>query len=411
MVFNVNIIQKITERTGFKAQPDAVISNFELPIGYNSLYKEVLAPNLQIRIKKNKKRGKRYTKTFYYRHKDKLTKLGEFPELKFKTALKAVELLKNDSPKVEQTTLKSAFERYKIQLCGNLKPATMAKNEKLFRALTSLHNKSLKSLKKSDFIGICTRYHIQEKFTTAEQIFNLSRSVLNFSAASGLLNDNPLVNVRFKQIFSVKLGEYGYLSPDDPTSLSHLIRYIFKYNNTKSVRNALVLGLLTGLRSQNVRELKKEQLKKNENGYYLEFSANQTKSNRNERLGIPSRLAEWLLKFDFQNDLFFPGVRGGILSDSTLSKALQPYSNMQFHEGSRFVFHSLRKVLSSFCGKELGLNSRLAIEKCLFHDISSTLGSSTHGTYDKSTYENDTRKVLEFWLDYICKIGEIDVLA
>ncbi|CZE47151.1 tyrosine-type recombinase/integrase [Campylobacter geochelonis] len=411
MIICATNIQKIKERTGFKAQPDVVIESFELPLLYNKIYREILYPNLQIRVKKNKKRGQKHTKTFYFVRKDKkLTLLGKFPELKFRNAVRAVENLKTVAPKIEQTTLKSAYERFKIQLCSNLKQSTITKNDKLFKTLMTFHNKPLKSLKKSDFIEICNTYYEQQKYNTAEQTFNLARSILAFSTANGLLDVNPLSGVKFKQIFSVKSGEYGYLPTEDTVALCSLIKYIYNYSNTKSVRNALVLGLLTGLRSQNVRELKKEQLKKNENGYYLEFAAEQTKANRAEKLGLPTKLALWLNSLKTNNDFFFTGATGKILSDGTLSKALQPYSNMQFHEGSRFVFHSLRKVLSSFCGKELGLSHRLAIEKCLFHDISSALGSSTHGTYDKSTYENDTRKILEFWLAYICKIGEIDVL-
>ncbi|CZE47874.1 tyrosine-type recombinase/integrase [Campylobacter geochelonis] len=404
-------IQKIKERAGFKVQPDVVIELFELPTFYNKIYREILYPNLQIRVKKNKKRGQKYTKTFYFVGKDKkLTLLGKFPELKFRNAIRAVENLKTVAPKIEQTTLKSAYERFKIQLCSNLKQSTITKNDKLFKTLMAFHNKPLKSIKKSDFIEICNTYYKQQKYNTAEQTFNLARSILSFSVATGLLSDNPLKDVKFRQIFAITKGEYGYLPTEDTVALCSLIKYIYNYSNTKSVRNALILGLLTGLRSKNVRELKKSQLHQNENGYFLEFSANETKANRAEKLGIPPKLALWLNSLKTNNDFFFTGATGKILSDGSLSNALRPYSNLEFHEGSRFVFHSFRKVLSSFCGKELGLNSRLAIEKCLFHDISSTLGSSTHGTYDKSTYENDTRKVLEFWLGYICKVGEIDVL-
>lgn len=93
------------------------------------------------------------------------------------------------------------------------------------------------------------------------------------------------------------------------------------------VKNALIFGLLTGLRSSNVRNLTHEHLKVDDDGeYYLLFleDENKVKSNGDEYLGLPKEVGEWLESIKAKSSLFFANTEGNVLSEATLVKALSP---------------------------------------------------------------------------------------
>ena len=93
------------------------------------------------------------------------------------------------------------------------------------------------------------------------------------------------------------------------------------------VKNALIFGLLTGLRSSNVRNLTHEHLKVDDDGeYYLLFleDENKVKSNGDEYLGLPKKVGEWLESIKTKSSLFFVNTEGNVLREATLVKALSP---------------------------------------------------------------------------------------
>ena len=84
---------------------------------------------------------------------------------------------------------------------------------------------------------------------------------------------------------------YSYISAN--ADLKLLIKYIMSYSNQIGVKNALIFGLLTGLRSSNVRNLTHEHLKVGDDEeYYLLFpqDENKVKSNGDEYLGLPKEV-------------------------------------------------------------------------------------------------------------------------
>ncbi|MBS6152469.1 MAG: hypothetical protein KH703_03495 [Campylobacter gracilis] len=99
------------------------------------------------------------------------------------------------------------------------------------------------------------------------------------------------------------------------------------YPNQIGVKNALIFGLLTGLRSSNVRNLTHEHLKVGDDEeYYLLFpqDENKVKGNGDEYLGLPKEVGKWLESIKTKSSIFFANTEGSALSEATLVKALSP---------------------------------------------------------------------------------------
>lgn len=137
----------------------------------------------------------------------------------------------------------------------------------------------------------------------------------------------PLDGVDFSKIYVTPESDgFGHIETNK--DLRSLIAYCCGYAGSLDVRNALVLGLCTALRAANVRFLSRENLVRDENGYYLAFTKDEMKVKRNGDmyLGLPRELGEWLDNMDV-GTYFFMGRSGEkALSDAILSKALKDYT-------------------------------------------------------------------------------------
>ncbi len=132
--------------------------------------------------------------------------------------------------------------------------------------------------------------------------------------------------MQLKNLYKIpKSGGYSYISAN--VDLKLLIKYIMSYPHQIGVKNALIFGLLTGLRSSNVRNLTHEHLKVDDDGeYYLLFleNENKVKNNGDEYLGILKEVGKWLESIKTKPSLFFANTEGNVLSEATLVKALSP---------------------------------------------------------------------------------------
>ena len=178
------------------------------------------------------------------------------------------------------------------------------------------------------------------------------------------------------------------------------------YPHQIGVKNALIFGLLTGLRSSNVRNLTHEHLKVGDDGeYYLLFpqDENKVKSNGDEHLGLPTEVGQWLQRLHAHNSsclLCFANTQGEVLSDMTLVKALKTYAPVIAK--NRLVFHSFRKILETFAYEKIHENKLdpYSIERTLFH-----AQREIQKIYNKATNIENTRRVLTWWLGYLKGLG------
>ena len=159
-----------------------------------------------------------------------------------------------------------------------------------------------------------------------------------------------------------------------------LIKYIISYPNQIGVKNALIFGLLTRLRSSNVRNLTHEHLKIDDDGEcHLLFpqDENKVKSNGDEYLGLPKEVGKWLDSIKTKSSIFFANTEGNVLRKATLLKTLRQYTPLVDNNG--IVFHSFRIILSTFCNDNLADNELIPeiIERTIFHRVRGVLRAFT----------------------------------
>nr|WP_314380917.1 tyrosine-type recombinase/integrase [uncultured Campylobacter sp.] len=212
-------------------------------------------------------------------------------------------------------------------------------------------------------------------------------------------------DTQLKNLYKIpKSGGYSYISAN--ADLRLLIKFIMNYPHQIGVKNALIFGLLTGLRSSNVRNLTHEHLKIGDDGeYYLLFpqDENKVKSNGDEHLGLPTEVGQWLQRLHAHNSscpLCFANTQGEVLSDMTLVKALKTYAPVIAK--NRLVFHSFRKILETFAYEKIHENKLdpYSIERTLFH-----AQKEIQKIYNKATNIENTRRVLTWWLGYLKGLG------
>ena len=233
-------------------------------------------------------------------------------------------------------------------------------------------------------------------------LFYFIRSLFRFARDRGISDNLLFCDTQLKNLYKIpKSGGYSYISAN--ADLKLLIKYIMSYPYQIGVKNALIFGLLTGLRSSNVRNLIREHLKVDDDGeYYLLFpqDENKVKSNGDEYLGLPKKVGEWLEGIKTKPSLFFANTEGNVLREVTLVKALRQYTPLVGNNG--IVFHSFRIILSTFCNDNLADNGLIPeiIERTIFHRV-----RGVAGVYNKATNIKNTRKVLIWWLGYLKELG------
>ncbi|CZE48836.1 phage integrase central domain-containing protein [Campylobacter geochelonis] len=269
MILDKNITP-IKQRKGFKTAPDIVLSEFKLPISRKNPYSENIDKNLRVKISKTK-HNKKLNISFYVVNGSKLKKLGEFPKMRFSQAQKARDEYSKNIETGGKNTLKSVFELYLQHKYFGKSSKTVAKRISQFKHFHELHEKPVKKIKHEQIICILDRIFHSGKFESLKEIFNLIQDVFSFAKVRKIVVLNPLSDEKWSDHHQVpKSCGYGYLDSQNLEHLRFLINYVFNYQNSIVVREALIMGLCTALHSQNAMELRKEQIKKDELGnYYL----------------------------------------------------------------------------------------------------------------------------------------------
>ena len=193
--------------------------------------------------------------------------------------------------------------------------------------LRCVSDKDIGKITKKEIMQILDPIYKNGKFALLKDLFYFIRSLFRFARDRGISDNLLFCDTQLKNLYKIpKSGGYSYISEN--ADLRLLIKYIMSYPHQIGVKNALIFGLLTGLRSSNVRNLTYEHLKIDDDGeYYLLFpqDENKVKSNGDEYLGLPKKVGEWLEGIKAKSSLFFANTEGNILSEATLVKALSQY--------------------------------------------------------------------------------------
>lgn len=397
----------IRDNIEFRKDPYSFLMAYTLD-EYVDDKKEKLNNNLYVRIKRSAN-GKRLFKNYYAKlSPNKWQIIGSVDDISYRDAITQCiameEAFRNEN---NEFIFKNAFEAF-LKVNDTLKEATISKKRKLFNHAQNLHNTDIRLIKWQSIQDIIIELRNRKVYTSMAQFFSVMQDFFAWAFANNMIEKDITWGQKLKYIKVYEKGQYAYIQGTD--ALKKLVEYIYSYPHQSNIRNALIFGLLSGLRSANIRNLHEKNIKIDENGeYYLAFAENETKLGKVEYLGIPQELGKWLNKQNHNlNGYIFESRKTHLAPTSeALSKALKSFKHKDIKGDRNLTTHSLRKAVSTFCYENLNQNklSEYAIETTLWHSQSKVAMS-----YNKSTNIEITRKVLSWWLDYIRSIVNFNIL-
>ena len=327
----------------------------------------------------------------------------------YKEALKALDeflLAVPSAAKTSKNTLRSVFELYPT-FRPSLAATTVKKKKTIFgKRLGVLADRDISKIERKHLQDIADEIFREKLYASLDDYCEFVHQLWGFARKRGILKKDIFDGILLKESYDCPPSE-GYAWISDQADLESLISYVLNYRSPiSSIKKALIMGLATGLRAGNVRKMSANHLKIDENGeFYLYFpkDENKTKTNGDEYLGLPREVGEWLLSFNLKgSQLFFGNTKGKPLSDRTLSNVLGDYCSEKLGDNVCLVFHSFRKIASTFCHENMPQNGLIPyeVERTLFHAI-----HGVAGVYNKSTNIAMTRKVITWWFNYLKSLG------
>ncbi len=399
----------------FKTSPNTFIAKFEPDMLHTTDFKAQLNGNLYLRVYKGKRKT---TKTYNYITKYKNKIIGNTKDISYIDALKECKKLdkeyKNKKNKWLFINVFKEFEKNNLKI----KEITKLRHRKLLKAnAQELLKQDIRKITKQDILTVLDKMIEKEIYTSSRQMWYLLSSVFRWAYSRDFLAKDILYGVKLQDFYNLpNESEYPYIT--DITDLKILVNYIHNYPNSPFIRNALIFGLLTGLRPQNIYNLSKNNIKKDDkDGYYLFFSADEHKmGQRDERigseyLGLPTPLWTWLQNLAQKTDNYiFCNNKGKSPSSESINKALRGYTplNLQII-GKRkyFVTYSLRKCISTFLAENKTINK---LDKDYIRAILWHKEQGSDASYIKSKNIKTTREALNWWLDYVCNLAGFNIL-
>lgn len=359
-------------------------------------------------------KGHRYEYYFYADGGKHIKFLGNAEKMDYYSARRAcVEYAQNPNPKKvkdKPITLRDVF----AVLCENRNwsAATLKKKQHIFRTKIEgmgLADISVTKITSDDIDKVAQKIHKQKHYAAFNDFFKLVNTMTSYLLAKEII-EKPLYkkSIREQYVFEESDG-YGYIKYQ--SDLKKLIEHIMSLKS-RSVRNALTLGLVTALRHANLREMTRQHVVFNEEeearGWEIRVPKHEMKVKKNGdfTLAIPAELAEWLLKIaETQPDekYLFPNAEHSVYCEATFRKALRSYKPDSPGNEKNFTPHSFRRTMTTLTRNKRVLNN------IQYDDISRVLSHKKEGdnqkNYDMSDDIETKRMVLSWWLNYLKQNG------
>jgi len=406
----------ISKAPQFRVDPDKYLREYRLPFEKKTLRQTLTPDGLAVRfIKKPKK----YVREYYFvRGGSIVEKIGSCYTTSYKDALKKLQEIRNkrldpQNPQKLKITVAHVYEKYVEAQKAAWSPRTLKKKYEIFRKIKPLHELSIKTIDKEKHLQpIAQSLYNRELFAALRDFSSFCSMFFAFAKRRKFISE-PIFEPKETLLSDMAVPKsYGFpwIEERSVDDLKTLAIYVSKYPELESVRNALVFGFCTGLRAENVRFLTGENLKIDDNGeYYLHFTdiEMKVKENGDEYIGLPKKLGFWLReKIDANcGGLAFPSRMGTLLSDGTLAKALHrcPIKEIRPRTAQHLVFHSFRKIITTQANHHMPHNGLMdyEVERALSHKVLKNKSKTkVEASYNKSTSEHVTRKVLSWWFNY-----------
>lgn len=402
-------MKKIRDEQEFKRNPQAVI----MASAPSKKKCEMLDPAIKLAVIITPTKSGHRREFYYYADGGKhLRLLGNAEKMDYYAARRAcIEYAANPKKiKDKPLTLRDVF----AALCENRNwsAATLKKKQHIFRTKIEgmgLADVPVTKIMSDDIDKVAQKIHKQKHYAAFNDFFKLINTMTSYLLAKEII-EKPLYkkDVREQYIFEESDG-YGYIMYQN--DLKKLIQHIMGLKS-RSVRNALTLGLVTALRHANLREMTRQHIAYNEEeearGWEIRIPKTEMKVKKNGDfvLSIPQELAEWLQKIaQSQPDekYLFPNPEHGTYCEAAFRKALRGFKADNPGNERNFTPHSFRRTMTTI------LRNKRVLNNIQYDDISRVLShkkkEKNRENYDMSDDIGTKRMVLEWWLSYLKQNG------
>lgn len=356
---------------------------------------------------------------YHYRIKDKIKDfyIGSFPKTTAEKARKQRDICKRlvwdkidpieHFDKLKQKDKAEKAETFKriaedwLKTCRiDLDKSTRAHDYFAFNKdiFPAIGDKPIREITTQDVKNIIDKVQLRTKGDTNKRVLYRMISVFNYAVDMQLISFNPAIAV--KRYLRKPIKRNLPAITHDMVKFGEFLRVLDSYKSqlSASVFYCLKLSVLVVARSGEIRKMKWNEIdfNKKEWFYYV------TKVKSMHKIPLSNQAIEILKKmksiyYGGENSLVFPNPTDPqkMLSDNVFHMffARCGYNTLQSHHGFRATFTT--QLL------ELGYNKDW-IDKELSHNI-----SKYDGAYDRATYLEQRRYLMQIWADYLNEIKQI----
>ena len=264
-------------------------------------------------------------------------------------------------------------------------------------AMATLGSRTVDSITDKDLIPLLERVKDSGHYETARKLLYAFRGLFSYTYKRGWCESNPARSERFAGEFPKKTKSH-HSALTTKEELTALLEAIRSYDGWVLTGLALEFGLLTALRSKNIRALEWEMVDFKARLVTIPRELMKVKSGDDFRLPLSDRAAAVLedahLYSGHYRHVFASPMGDRPLSDMTLRNALRRmgYTNEQT------TVHGFRSSFATICN-ELGLETPDIIEAALDHATGSTVARA----YDRGDRLERRRELMQKWSDWLEK--------
>ena len=284
-----------------------------------------------------------------------------------------------------KTIARQAFEAKKAELKGDGKNGRWFSSIKL-HVLPKLANYPIDEITQRD-LEICLKPLWHQRHDTAKKALSRLNVIIKYAAALGLNVDVGVVD-KARQLLGPTTHQpqrMPALSAEDTSAFYQSL------NDLSPTHLCMKLVILTGLRCRPVRFARLEELE----GDVWVIPGEKMKGKRGKtpdfRVPLSTEAQQVIAqaKTISRDGFLFPGIRKGVISDSTLSKYMREHEL----EG---VPHGFRSTLRTWLTDHTDISYEIA-EMIIAHQV----GSQVERAYNRTDYLEQRRHYMELWSVFV----------
>lgn len=363
-----------------------------------------IAPNIRVRLNQTSRTTRRTFEFVAKVNNSRLVRtIGEVGEISLsKVVSERNKMMKNIENMKNKSDI-SVFDYFQNNI------GVIGSYNKIFPLLSPIYGKKVRNLTKFDFFSIMENLAKKDQRNSIEKLLVLASRLLKNAKLDDIIEVNFFDEVRAKsEEYLAKCsarGTYCWIETD--SDLEKLLIFLknFQFQNLK---NMYKFAVITALRNENCANLHVSNLQNCKDfGPHLRFSNQNTKMKREEFLGLPVSVYEWLESLAKQSKsgyVFENTTTKLAYTQDWVTKQIRTFKplNLRGMTAKRkyYTFHSLRKLISVYALQK-SILSKYEIDAIQWHR-----GTSVDQSYFVSSNVQLTRNSIEKWLKFLDEFSQ-----